>query len=1021
MTIHSFNCISNPKGYNEKINCLQKLANTHYLIHAHGNNADLVANNGLPNVIEMTYINKKYFHDVPLLNQHPLPSIHLDYPNEIQCEDVDLNFYPFVNIDVNKERINPFLINIPDKEEYNTLDYLIIQDKLNSMNNMNIDTIIEKMYLPKNHFYSLYDFKTRIKKGITQKIIDISNNLLPDKKLYKIGDGGNNKNCIVCCTSFTNNNDNSRYIASQQILKSLKNVGFNGYLYIFNGGFPNPTGIEMKYVGVPYCFKIFMMLETEKKGFDKVLWIDAACYALNNPQPLFDFIRKNNVVVRKIEAKYNNYDAMSFRETIRLLNTITNTDIHDADYLETIVFGLNLECDVVKKLIADYYELVKLGYPFFSIFPEEIVLSSLFNKPEYKYLLSPHFDNIYIHEKNLDEFTARDIGYYFYQKDYSQYKKNYYVTFDNTGGRFGNQLFRYLTAKLFTITLGHTYVSRNDFSVDEYIIVNENNIDYYLENRNEISKKNIICQGYFQKSELFVKYRDKLMELIYQCDNNDYWIMDDKTYYIKDYIINSKHNVSLNHDDIVVSLRLDDFILYPCVTSDIIPPQYYIEILEKMNIQNQKVYIVCDTLKHDWEHKYIEFFKKWNPILIQENLNHDIALMRDCNNLIQSNSSLCWIISFLSNKTKRIIPFTPKIHMNQNQCLKKVNAADILNYVTPLLHDEVYELNVNDTKVLPLSFCVPDECIVSNIPEKKYLLAPLIPGNISTYNYDNENDYNNMYRKSRFAITKMKGGWDCLRHYEILMNGCIPLFENLKECPTFTLTTYPKELNDEACHLYNNWCENDEYIEKYNILCSKFLEHSRKHCTTTAVTKYFLKNIKNSYKMKNILLLTCHKGINYNRETLWIGLKRYIKSIGGVAVEYEKMPYLYDDFDIQQDENYKRCFTYIKRLPKDEDYNMVETEIIDKINNNFWDLIIYGKVGPDEFCDFPYYDIVKSKYNKNQIVFIFGGDEIFNMNITDKHSYHINMFDRNIYYYPYVEYLNYYKQFGTCFVRELDK
>jgi hypothetical protein len=353
--------------------------------------------------------------------------------------------------------------------------------------------------------------------------------------------------------------------------------------------------------------------------------------------------------------------------------------------------------------------------------------------------------------------------------------------------------------------------------------------------------------------------------------------------------------------------------------------------------------------------------------------------------------------------------------------LKKVNAADILNYVTPLLHDEVYELNVNDTKVLPLSFCVPDECIVSNIPEKKYLLAPLIPGNISTYNYDNENDYNNMYRKSRFAITKMKGGWDCLRHYEILMNGCIPLFENLKECPTFTLTTYPKELNDEACHLYNNWCENDEYIEKYNILCSKFLEHSRKHCTTTAVTKYFLKNIKNSYKMKNILLLTCHKGINYNRETLWIGLKRYIKSIGGVAVEYEKMPYLYDDFDIQQDENYKRCFTYIKRLPKDEDYNMVETEIIDKINNNFWDLIIYGKVGPDEFCDFPYYDIVKSKYNKNQIVFIFGGDEIFNMNITDKHSYHINMFDRNIYYYPYVEYLNYYKQFGTCFVRELDK
>ena len=36
------------------------------------------------------------------------------------------------------------------------------------------------------------------------------------------------------------------------------------------------------------------------------------------------------------------------------------------------------------------------------------------------------------------------------------------------------------------------------------------------------------------------------------------------------------------------------------------------------------------------------------------------------------------------------------------------------------------------------------------------------------------------------------------------MNGCIPLFENLQDCPTNTLTTYPKELNEEAYNLYNN-------------------------------------------------------------------------------------------------------------------------------------------------------------------------------------------------------------------------
>jgi hypothetical protein len=175
--------------------------------------------------------------------------------------------------------------------------------------------------------------------------------------------------------------------------------------------------------------------------------------------------------------------------------------------------------------------------------------------------------------------------------------------------------------------------------------------------------------------------------------------------------------------------------------------------------------------------------------------------------------------------------------------------------------------------------------------------------------------------------------------------------------------------------------------------------------------------------VKNILLITGHHGANYNREMLWIGIKRYIKSINGVAVEYDKMPFLYDDFDNFSKHKYydSACFTFPKRLQKDHDYNMSEKEIVDKINSNFWDLIIYGKVGPDEFCTFPYYDIVKTKYNKNQIAFVFGGDEIFDLTITDNESYHINMFNRYIYYKPYSDYLNYYKQFGTCFVRELNK
>jgi len=78
----------------DKIKCLEKLAKTHYMVHAHGNNYGPVVNN-IPDVIELTYVNKNYFNSVPELNTQTLPIANLDFPNQGH-RDIDLNFYPFV-------------------------------------------------------------------------------------------------------------------------------------------------------------------------------------------------------------------------------------------------------------------------------------------------------------------------------------------------------------------------------------------------------------------------------------------------------------------------------------------------------------------------------------------------------------------------------------------------------------------------------------------------------------------------------------------------------------------------------------------------------------------------------------------------------------------------------------------------------------------------------------------------------------------------------------------------------------
>ena len=81
----------------EKVEYLRKLKKTHYLVHAHGNNADMTNNKGIPNVIELTYINKKYFDRKPGMNMVPLPIKNLDFANEKLCADINLNFYPFTS------------------------------------------------------------------------------------------------------------------------------------------------------------------------------------------------------------------------------------------------------------------------------------------------------------------------------------------------------------------------------------------------------------------------------------------------------------------------------------------------------------------------------------------------------------------------------------------------------------------------------------------------------------------------------------------------------------------------------------------------------------------------------------------------------------------------------------------------------------------------------------------------------------------------------------------------------------
>jgi len=139
-----------------------------------------------------------------------------------------------------------------------------------------------------------------------------------------------------------------------------------------------------------------------------------------------------------------------------------------------------------------------------------------------------------------------------------------------------------------------------------------------------------------------------------------------------------------------------------------------------------------------------------------------------------------------------------------------------------------------DNKMIPIHFAIPESKIAQIKLDKTQDYGSIIPGQ-GGYKFDVEQEYYDDYNKSYFGVTMKKAGWDCMRHYEILANNCIPYFTDLEDCPQYTLTNLPKELLLEAKNLVNNFDE-----QKYFIILSELFEYTKNNLTTKDLAKYVL-------------------------------------------------------------------------------------------------------------------------------------------------------------------------------------
>jgi hypothetical protein len=161
--------------------------------------------------------------------------------------------------------------------------------------------------------------------------------------------------------------------------------------------------------------------------------------------------------------------------------------------------------------------------------------------------------------------------------------------------------------------------------------------------------------------------------------------------------------------------------------------------------------------------------------------------------------------------------------------------------------------------ILPISFSIPADKIVKELPEKKKLfarhivdeeIAGKVEGTMTQPLFDNETDYYRDLQISKFGITTKRGGWDCLRHYEIAANGTVICFKKLQDKPS---QCAPHDLVIGVnCLSYQNY---DDLMHQINALSENDYQRLQENSLNWIKTKscsYLAKKTLGLWKSKMI-------------------------------------------------------------------------------------------------------------------------------------------------------------------------
>ncbi|MFK7789309.1 MAG: hypothetical protein AB8C95_07465 [Phycisphaeraceae bacterium] len=299
------------------------------------------------------------------------------------------------------------------------------------------------------------------------------------------------------------------------------------------------------------------------------------------------------------------------------------------------------------------------------------------------------------------------------------------------------------------------------------------------------------------------------------------------------------------------------------------------------------------------------------------------------------------------------------------------------NLSSDAICDEI-EAWAGPRRVYPISFCIPESLIVDAVPKKEQATGQGISRGRRKYKFGpgDQQAYYADYQQSYFGLTYRKGGWDCMRHLEIMANGCLPFFPGIDECPRFTMAHYPKVLIEKIYRHYASAISIkgfelsfdtealQDWQDDYDAYVREAIDHTKQHLTTRVMADYVLDKSGHA-QAKSVLFISNGQKPDYLSDLLFIGLRQ---RLGAGCMDVKKVWWTYDTADAQRvGQLYGNGFTYTRHLPE---IDIDRTNIKQRIAKHEFDAVVFGSVTR---CH-DLLPLVRKHYEREEVILIEGED-----------------------------------------------